>query len=302
MVYLEYDILGIHKKINIEGIDYNNHNHNNVIKHDEMHYEYTVDAKEQNTFKILLKILKLWNKMVKECEIEYWACAGTLLGAVRHSGFIPWDNDIDISIMLTDLKKVKKKLEQHPILTFCECEFGLQVRYRDHDFPFMDVFVCDYFNKSTIKYCGFLSKRGEPTWFIDNYFPNEHVYSNELYPLKEIKFEDTTIMVPNIQNNMLFRTYSNKCLTECKISNHIVAHEVCSKKIIKLRYRIIKNIHNFESILQIPNNITLTSLQYKLSKKIEKKLNNYDNKGQIFNKIFLKTCKQINHLYNTVNI
>lgn len=81
----------------------------------------------------------------------------------------------------------------------CECELGLQVRYRDCEFPFMDVFVCDYYDKSTIKYCGFLSERGEPTWFADYYFPNEHVHVNELYPLKEIVFEDTKIMVPNIQ-------------------------------------------------------------------------------------------------------
>jgi hypothetical protein len=57
MVYLEYDILGTHKKIIIEGIEYNNDD--NVVKHDNAHYEYTVGAKEQKSFKILLKILKL---------------------------------------------------------------------------------------------------------------------------------------------------------------------------------------------------------------------------------------------------
>lgn len=106
MVYLEYDILGTHKKINIESIEYNDDE--NVVKRDGAHYDYVVGSKEQKTFKVLLNILKLWNEFTKECGIEYWACSGTLLGAVRHSGFIPWDNDIDISIMLPDLKKVKK--------------------------------------------------------------------------------------------------------------------------------------------------------------------------------------------------
>jgi phosphorylcholine metabolism protein LicD len=293
MVYLEYNILGTHKKINIEGIDYNDDD--NVVKHDGVHYEYTVGAKEQKIFKILLKILKLWNELVKECGIEYWACAGTLLGAVRHSGFIPWDNDIDISIMLSDLKKVKQKLEKHPDLMCCECEQGLQVRYRDYEFPFMDIFICDYYDKNAIKYCGFLSKHDKPTWFIDYYFPNEHVYSNELYPLKEIKFEDTTIMVPNIQKNMLFRTYSNNCLTACKIVKHIDIHELTSKKIMELRHRIFKKIYEIECALHIPRNIMFTSLQYKLTKKIEKKMNSA-KKNETFNKTILKTVERINYL------
>jgi phosphorylcholine metabolism protein LicD len=296
MGYLEYDIIGVHKKINVEGIDHSNNS--NVIKRDDAHYDYIVCAKEQQTFKILLKILKLWNELAKECGVEYWACAGTLLGAVRHSGFIPWDNDIDISIMLPDLKKVKKKLEQHPILTCCDSEVGLQVRYREHDFPFMDIFVCDYYNASKITYCGFLSKCGEPTWFINNYFPNEYVYTNELYPLKKIKFEDTTIMVPNIEKKILFRTYSKKCLTSCKILKHTDMHESFSKQMMNLRYRVIKNIYEVDRIFHIPRNMTFTSSHYRLAKLIEKKLNNTANKNQILNKIFLKTVKKIDYLCN----
>jgi phosphorylcholine metabolism protein LicD len=297
MVYLEYDMLEIHKKINIESIDYNNDN--KVVKRNNQHYDYIVGAEEQKTFKILLKILKLWNEMAKECGIGYWACAGTLLGAVRHCGFIPWDNDIDISIMLSDFKRVKKNLEKHPFLTCCECEQGLQVRYREYEFPFMDIFVCDYYNKSTIKYCGFLSECGEPTWFINSFFPNEHIYENELYPLKEIKFEDTIIMVPSIQKNVLFRTYSDKCLTSCKIANHIDIHELSCKKTMERRYRILKRIYEIESAVHIPRNIMFTALQYKLSKKIEKKLNS-QNKNQIFNKTFYKTAEKIDNFFNMV--
>ena len=72
MVYLEYDILGIHKKINIESIEYNDYE--NVVKRDGAHYDYVVGSKEQKTFKVLLNILKLWNEFTKECGIEYWAC------------------------------------------------------------------------------------------------------------------------------------------------------------------------------------------------------------------------------------
>jgi hypothetical protein len=133
---------------------------------------------------------------------------------------------------------------------------------------------------------------------MDNVFPNEHVYSNELYPLKEVKFEDTTIMVPKIQKNVLFRTYSKQCLTACKISKHTELHEMSSKKMMELRFRIIKNIYNFENTLCVPRNIMFTSLQYKLLKKLEKIMNIDDKKNILFNKIILQTCKKIDNLTN----
>ena len=39
------------------------------------------------------------DKVCKEHDITYYVIAGTLLGAVRHKGFIPWDDDLDIALM-----------------------------------------------------------------------------------------------------------------------------------------------------------------------------------------------------------
>ena len=311
MVYLKYNILGNNKKIKIDEID---HENKNVIMHDENHYEYKIGNYEQKIFKKLLHILKLWNEFTEEYRIEYWACAGTLLGAVRHSGFIPWDNDIDISIMLSDLKRVKKKLDKHPVLRYYECEQGLQVYIKhenknetgtdngndndnDSSFHFLDVFICDYYNKVTVKYCGFLSRDGSPTWFMSDQFPNEHIYSNELYPLKRVAFEDTTIMVPNNQINVLYRTYSDKCLTACKIANHIALHEFSNKKFMEHRYKLLKNIYSIENRLNIvPRKNTIISFQYKVIKELETQLNNNALfKNNLLNKGFLKS---INFIYN----
>ena len=52
-----------------------------------------------------LEIMKEIHRVCKEYNIRYWLMYGSLIGAVRHDGFIPWDDDIDIAMPRKDYNK-----------------------------------------------------------------------------------------------------------------------------------------------------------------------------------------------------
>ncbi len=54
----------------------------------------------------LLELLKAFNVICEEHDLRYFAYAGTAIGAVRHNGFIPWDDDIDVLMPLPDYNKL----------------------------------------------------------------------------------------------------------------------------------------------------------------------------------------------------
>jgi len=63
------------------------------------------DTKLRQSQLVMLRILKIFNYLAQQFNFTYWLDAGTLLGAVRHKGFIPWDSDIDIGILRPDFDK-----------------------------------------------------------------------------------------------------------------------------------------------------------------------------------------------------
>lgn len=70
----------------------------------------------------MVEILTEVDKICRKHQIEYFLDWGSLLGAVRHGGFIPWDDDLDIAIRREDLPRLRKALQE---------ELPSNMRYQD---------------------------------------------------------------------------------------------------------------------------------------------------------------------------
>ena len=70
---------------------------------------------------IMLDMLIEFDALCKKYQLQYWLDSGSLLGAVRHQGFIPWDDDIDLSMPLEDYNK---------LLSLAEGEFSDQLFFQ----------------------------------------------------------------------------------------------------------------------------------------------------------------------------
>ena len=152
--------------------------------HEELRAEYNPDGSMLRRQQMrMLDILLHIDKICNQHNIPYWLSSGTLLGAIRHGGFIPWDDDLDIEMMREDYlrcEKVFKEDDNYVLQTYkndlyymmpyakvrdkytvlTESYNGDEYKYRG---VFVDIFPMEYTHRcmSYISYA--------PIWFTRKY-------------------------------------------------------------------------------------------------------------------------------------
>lgn len=107
---------------------------------------------EQN---FCLKLLLDFRNICEQNNILYWLDFGTLLGAIRHKGFVPWDSDADVCMLREDYLKIIPLLKEYYKDTdIVVREYGytnhfqIRIYNKINDIYGIDIFVIDKYNKS----------------------------------------------------------------------------------------------------------------------------------------------------------
>ncbi len=86
------------------------------------------------------KTLRMFDSICKANDIPYFLDSGTLLGAVRHQDFIPWDDDLDIAVFASDFPRLKAVLQEQ-----------LPPEYEYVEYTTYNGYFYDFINRISVK-------------------------------------------------------------------------------------------------------------------------------------------------------
>ena len=168
--------------------------------------------------KITPYIKKIVDIFEKE-NIEYSVCFGSLLGCIRHQGFIPWDDDFDILVSNKDRRKALVLLKKNKLQFIRRHgKFFDNYMIKINNLGVLDLF---FSQKIDLKEHKIFKNR------IDNTY--KYIFSNEKLP-----FEDFTVKVPSNYKEVLDEYYGDDWQTKVYFTNH---------RLINFYYRKIRVKH-----------------------------------------------------------
>ena len=146
----------------------------------------------------LLNMVLFLDNICKNNGINWWLSSGTLLGAARHQGFIPWDDDMDIVMLRRDYKKLLKVLKSEKLENYV-------MHSLESDYNYINIFGKFRENEGEAKTGG---------WY--NYYKYKgigfDIFSIERVPYWGARVADSVYnrilgKAINIKNNMLRKIY-----------------------------------------------------------------------------------------------
>lgn len=190
-------------------------------------------------------LLKLFHDICAKHNLTYWLDFGTLIGAIRHKGFIPWDDDMDVGMLSQDIKKLPQILDielANTNLCYKVIDSGvLIISHKELPFLWLDVFPYSFYKPLETE------KEKNDLALLLNLNNSEHLLSN----YKQIKKNKDEI----------------KKITSNVLKNSIINDNTTLFLDINATWGYKKGVYDFKTIfplkqtefdgymLKIPNNI-----------------------------------------------
>lgn len=184
------------------------------------------DAKLKRIQKISLDILKEIIRVCDENNIDYQLCRGSLLGAIRHKGIIPWDDDIDISMKRKDFDRF---LEIAPSKLPMEMEVLSYKSEKVYPFVFAKVF-----NKNTSVVEHYLESSGYRSGVYVDIFPIDGTPNNRILRrlhIGKVSFYENALTLSYLDENR-HKEWWKKLLI--KVGKKVINKEKTHKKVQNL--------------------------------------------------------------------
>lgn len=143
----------------------------------------TGDTELRQAQLVMLRMMCIIDDICRRHGLNYWLCSGTLLGAIRHKGFIPWDDDLDICMPREDYEC---------FLTIAQNEFPedmfLQTKETDRHYDYLPLPCKVRDNKSFLMAEGFEKKQYNMGLFVD-IFPADKYHPDQATFRKEVRLK-----------------------------------------------------------------------------------------------------------------
>lgn len=192
--------------------------------------EITPICPSKDTTLMMYQLMKDVHNIFKKYGITYWIDGGTLLGAMRHKGIIPWDDDLDICIDKKDIPRVRILASVFDKLGYEMCyplggvikiapKGGVQGYYLGYPLksPHIDILFTEQidkkicFSRTVFTQIYYLFK-GDYGCFGYRDGDELHITQSELYPLQEYQFGEITVMGPCNPLPYLHALYGQDCM------------------------------------------------------------------------------------------
>nr|VFJ64877.1 MAG: LicD family protein [Candidatus Kentron sp. FW] len=195
---------------------------------DKTHTLPELDAKiypfmlKKRTLDNMAMVLERVVTIFREHEIEYFLHAGSLLGAARHGGFIPWDDDID---MMVDIRYEERILQltnrfRREGLYLSPARGGYKVGKKNilTAYPYVDLIMAAEKN-GAMRPCLPRDKEGNFTYQVSQSCPREYYELSAAFPLRDHEFEHLRVKVPNNIHLHVEQIYGPNALNEIELGS-----------------------------------------------------------------------------------